>query len=148
MKVLHTSDWHLGKKLEGLKRIEEQEKFIDRLESIVLEENPKLILIAGDIFDTPIPSSEAEKLFFDAIKKLSNHGERGIVIIPGNHDSAERLVASKNLAKEFGVIIYENVLEEKEIGTYGKFQVEKTTKGGVILNIDGEKGIYLLITIY
>ena len=129
MKVLHTSDWHLGKKLEGLKRIEEQEKFIDRLESIVLEENPKLILIAGDIFDTPIPSSEAEKLFFDAIKKLSNHGERGIVIIPGNHDSAERLVASKNLAKEFGVIIYENVLEEKEIGTYGKFQVEKTTKG-------------------
>lgn len=139
MKVLHTSDWHLGKKLEGLKRIEEQEKFIDRLESIVLEENPKLILIAGDIFDTPIPSSEAEKLFFDAIKKLSNHGERGIVIIPGNHDSAERLVASKNLAKEFGVIIYENVLEEKEIGTYGKFQVEKTTKGGVTLNIDGER---------
>ena len=139
MRILHTSDWHLGKKLEGAKRIEEQKLFIDTLEKIVKDEDPKLILIAGDIFDTPSPSSEAEKLFFDAMKKISNFGKRAIVIIPGNHDSAERLVASKNLAKDFGIIIYENPLEVKEIGKYGQFQVEKATEGGVILNIEEER---------
>lgn len=139
MKILHTSDWHLGKKLEGAKRIEEQKLFIDTLEKIVTDENPKLILIAGDIFDTPSPSSEAEKLFFDAMKKISNFGKRAIVIIPGNHDSAERLVASKNLAKDFGIIIYENPLEVKEIREYGQFQVERATEGGLILNIEGER---------
>lgn len=139
MKILHTSDWHLGKRLEGAKRIEEQRVFIDTLEKIVIDENPKLILIAGDIFDTPSPSSEAEKLFFDAMKKISNYGERAIVIIPGNHDSAERLVVSKNLAKDFGIIIYENIFEVKEIGSYGKFQVERATEGGMILNIEGER---------
>lgn len=139
MKILHTSDWHLGKKLEGAKRIDEQKKFIDTLERVVIEENPKLILIAGDIFDTPSPSSEAEKLFFDAMKKISNYGKRAIVIIPGNHDSAERLVASKNLAKDFGIIIYEKIFEEKETGKYGEFEVERSTKGGILLNIGGER---------
>lgn len=67
----------LRKKLEGAKRIDEQKKFIDTLERVVIEENPKLILIAGDIFDTPSPSSEAEKLFFDAMKK-SQTMERGL----------------------------------------------------------------------
>ena len=139
MKILHTSDWHLGKRLEGSKRIEEQKKFVDTLEKIVNEENPQLILIAGDIFDTPAPSSEAEKLFFDAMKKISNFGKRAIVIIPGNHDSAERLVASKNLAKEFGIIIYEKPFEEKELGKYGEFEIERVTQGGALLNIGGER---------
>lgn len=139
MKILHTSDWHLGKRLEGSKRIEEQKKFVDTLEKIVNEENPQLILIAGDIFDTPAPSSEAEKLFFDAMKKISNFGKRAIVIIPGNHDSAERLVASKNLAKEFGIIIYEKPFEEKELGKYGEFEIERATQGGALLNIGGER---------
>lgn len=139
MKILHTSDWHLGKRLEGSKRIEEQKKFVDTLEKIVNEENPQLILIAGDIFDTPAPSSEAEKLFFDAMKKISNFGKRAIVIIPGNHDSAERLVASKNLAKEFGIIIYEKAFEEKELGKYGEFEIERATQGGALLNIGGER---------
>ena len=114
MKILHTSDWHLGKKLEGLKRIEEQKKFIDTLEMIVREEEPKVILIAGDIFDTPNPSSEAESLFFDSFKKLSGSGKRAIVIIPRYHDSPERLSACKNLASDFGVIIYEKPFEKKE----------------------------------
>lgn len=139
MKILHTSDWHLGKRLEGSKRIEEQKKFVDTLEKIVNEENPQLILIAGDIFDTPAPSSEAEKLFFDAMKKISNFGKRAIVIIPGNHDSAERLVASKNLAKEFGIIIYEKPFEEKGLGKYGGFEIERATQGGALLNIGGER---------
>lgn len=139
MKILHTSDWHLGKKLEGLKRIEEQKKFIDTLEIIVREEDPKVILIAGDIFDTPNPSSEAESLFFDSLKKLSGSGKRAIVIIPGNHDSPERLSACKNLARDFGVIIYEKPFEKKEVGKYGDFHLIKSSEGGITLEINGEK---------
>ena len=139
MKILHTSDWHLGKKLEGLKRIEEQKKFIDTLEMIVREEDPKVILIAGDIFDTPNPSSEAESLFFDSLKKLSGSGKRAIVIIPGNHDSPERLSACKNLARDFGVIIYEKPFEKKEVGKYGDFHLIKSSEGGITLDIDEEK---------
>lgn len=139
MKILHTSDWHLGKKLEGLKRIEEQKKFIDTLEMIVREEEPKVILIAGDIFDTPNPSSEAESLFFDSLKKLSGSGKRAIVIIPGNHDSPERLSACKNLARDFGVIIYEKPFEKKEVGKYGDFHLVKSSEGGITLDIDEEK---------
>ena len=139
MKILHTSDWHLGKKLEGLKRIEEQKKFIDTLEMIVREEEPKVILIAGDIFDTPNPSSEAESLFFDSLKKLSGSGKRAIVIIPGNHDSPERLSACKNLARDFGVIIYEKPFEKKEVGKYGNFHLIKSSEGGITLDIEGEK---------
>lgn len=139
MKILHTSDWHLGKKLEGIKRIEEQNKFIDTLEKIVTDEDPKIILIAGDVFDTPNPSSEAETLFFNALKKLSNSGKRAIIIIPGNHDSAERLSASKNLARDFGIIIYEKPFEKKEIGAYGQFQITHSTEGGIVLNIDNEE---------
>lgn len=139
MKILHTSDWHLGKKLEGLKRIEEQKKFIDTLEIIVRNEDPKVILIAGDIFDTPNPSSEAESLFFDSLKKLSDSGKRAIVIIPGNHDSPERLSACKNLARDFGVIIYEKPFEKKEVGKYGNFHLIKSSEGGMTLEINGEK---------
>lgn len=139
MKILHTSDWHLGKKLEGMKRIDEQKKFIDNLEKIVKEERPKVILIAGDIFDTSNPSAEAEKLFFDSVKRLSNFGERAIIIIPGNHDSSERLVAANSLAKEFGIIIYEKPYEIKEKGSYGKFQILESYRGGALLEIEGEK---------
>lgn len=139
MKILHTSDWHLGKKLEGMKRIDEQKKFIDNLEKIVKEERPKVILIAGDIFDTSNPSAEAEKLFFDSIKRLSNFGERAIIIIPGNHDSSERLVAANSLAKEFGIIIYEKPYEIKEKGIYGKFKILESYRGGALLEIEGEK---------
>ena len=139
MKILHTADWHFGKKLEGLKRIEEQKKFIDKLEEIVKNENPQIILIAGDIFDTPTPSSEAETLFFDTLKKISNFGKRAVIIIPGNHDSPERLGACKNLAKEFGIIIYQFPYEKKEEGKYGDFNITQSTKGGVVLNIQGEE---------
>ncbi|MGL4946102.1 MAG: exonuclease subunit SbcD, partial [Cetobacterium sp.] len=58
MRILHTSDWHLGKKLEGQSRILEQKMFIDDLEKIVIEENIDCILLAGDVYDTYNPSAE------------------------------------------------------------------------------------------
>ena len=105
MKILHTSDWHLGKTLENISRIEEQRQFIDELCDIVEKEEIDMLLIAGDIFDTYNPSSAAEELFYQAIDRLNNKGQRALVIIAGNHDSPDRLCASSPLAYKNGVIL-------------------------------------------
>ncbi|MGL4687632.1 MAG: metallophosphoesterase family protein [Fusobacteriaceae bacterium] len=145
MKILHSSDWHLGKKLEGQKRIEEQKKFINKLVEIADNEEIDLVLVAGDIYDNSNPSAEAESLFFDAMKMLSKNGERAVIVIPGNHDNPQRLSVANSLAKEFGIIIYETPFEKKEIGKYGNFKVVKSTYGGIEIEINCKKAfIYCL----
>lgn len=142
MKILHTSDWHLGKKLEGQSRVLEQKLFIDDLEKVIDEEKVDLVFLAGDIFDTYNPSAEAEKLFFDSIKKISKDGKVGIIIIPGNHDNPQRLTAVATLAKKYGAIIYERAFQEIPTGKYGNFEVYKSVPGGIFIEKNGEK-IYL-----
>ncbi|WP_407305751.1 exonuclease subunit SbcD [Desulfosporosinus sp. SB140] len=77
MRILHTSDWHFGRMLEGRSRIEEQIQFIDELCTIVEDEAVDLVLIAGDVFDTVNPPAIAEELFYDALSRLSA-GESGL----------------------------------------------------------------------
>ena len=139
MRVLHTSDWHLGKKLEGQSRILEQKLFIDTLEKTVRDEKIDLILLAGDIYDTYNPSAEAEKLFFDSIKQLSLNGEVGIIIIPGNHDNPQRLTAISHLAKDYGVIIYDKAFQEIDMGKYGTMNIYKSVPGGIFIEKNNEK---------
>lgn len=105
MKILHTSDWHLGKMLENINRIEEQKEFINYLCEVVETESIDLVLIAGDIFDTYTPSSAAEELFYEAVDRLSGKGRRAIIVIAGNHDSPERLCAASPLAYKNGIIL-------------------------------------------
>ena len=105
MRILHTSDWHLGKSLEQISRIDEQRDFIDCLCKTVEEQNIDLVLIAGDIYDTYNPSAVAEELFYDAINRLNNKGKRAVVVIAGNHDNPERLCAASPLAYKNGIIL-------------------------------------------
>lgn len=105
MRILHTSDWHLGKTLEGRERLPEQEGFIEEISDIADREKVDLILIAGDIFDTTNPPARAESLFYQAIYQLSRGGRRGVVIIAGNHDNPERLRASDPLAEQLGITL-------------------------------------------
>lgn len=105
MKILHTSDWHLGKTLENISRIGEQKAFINELCEIADREGVALVLIAGDVFDTYTPSTAAEELFYDAIDRLSKKGERAVVVIAGNHDSPDRLCAASPLAYKNGIIL-------------------------------------------
>lgn len=105
MRILHTSDWHLGKSLEQISRIEEQKDFINNLCQIVEDEKIDLILIAGDIYDTYNPSAAAEELFYEAIDRLNDKGKRAIVVIAGNHDNPDRLCASSPLAYKNGIIL-------------------------------------------
>jgi len=105
MRILHTSDWHLGKTLENINRIDEQREFIDHLCEIVEGENIDLVLVAGDVFDTYNPSAAAEELFYDAIDRLNGRGKRAVVVIAGNHDNPERLCAASPLTYKNGIIL-------------------------------------------
>jgi exonuclease SbcD len=131
MKILHTSDWHLGKTLENISRMEEQRQFIDELCDIAEKEQIDLVLIAGDIFDTYNPSSAAEELFYEAIDRLNNKGQRALVIIAGNHDSPDRLCAASPLAYKNGVIL---------LGYPGSNAGEYKTEGSPIKIIDAGAG--------
>ena len=105
MRILHTSDWHLGKSLEQINRIEEQREFIDCLCKIVEEQKIDLVLVAGDIYDTYNPSAAAEELFYEAIDRLNDKGKRAVIVIAGNHDNPERLCAASPLAYKNGIIL-------------------------------------------
>ena len=106
MRILHTSDWHLGRSLEGRSRLEEQVKFIDELCGIAEEEKVNLVLVAGDIFDTVNPSAAAEELYYEALDRLAAGGSRAVVVIAGNHDNPERLCAAAPLALRYGITLF------------------------------------------
>lgn len=143
MRLLHTSDWHLGKSLEGYSRIEEQKMFIDEIENICNDENIDLIIIAGDIYDTVNPSAEAEKLFYSAVKRLSNEGRRPIIVIAGNHDSPSRLTTSKPLAEEFGIILLGTPKSIADKGKYKFFSIEDSGEGYIELKLGPENIVIL-----
>ena len=73
MKILHTSDLHIGKKLDGVSRLEEQKAVLDEILSVATNEKVDIMLVAGDVYDTFIPSSEAENLFFEWLDGFSEN---------------------------------------------------------------------------
>lgn len=99
MKILHTSDWHLGKRLENFARIEEQRDFLLEIEQIADNNNVDAVIIAGDLFDTFSPPIDALELFYKSLKKISKNGKRPVIAIAGNHDSPDRIAAPDPLAK-------------------------------------------------
>jgi len=105
MRILHTSDWHLGKSLEQISRMDEQKEFIDFLVQTVEEQQIDLVLVAGDVYDTYNPSAAAEELFYEAVDRLNGKGRRPVVVIAGNHDNPERLCAASPLAYKNGIIL-------------------------------------------
>ena len=145
MKILHTSDWHLGKYLDKYSRIEEQEKFINELEEICNKEKVDLIIIAGDIYDTTNPPILAEKLFFNSMKRLSLNGKRPIIIVSGNHDSASKLSAPIPLAYEFGIIIQSMLNNIVNVGKYENFEITKAGEGYFEIELNNEKAVFLTI---
>ncbi len=105
MRILHTSDWHLGRTLERQSRQQEQERVLCEIVELAASERCDLILIAGDVFDTATPPAWAEALFYDTVKALAAGGKRAVVVIAGNHDQPERLTAARALAEGMGIFI-------------------------------------------
>ena len=139
MRILHTSDWHLGKRLVNRERLPEQEQVIEEIARICDDENIQLLLVAGDVFDTYTPSADAEDLFFRACKRLSKQG-RAVLMISGNHDDGVRLSASAPVLEELGVYVVGNarapITPAKRAGIYPS----ASGKGYVVFETDeGEK---------
>lgn len=145
MRFIHTSDWHLGKNLEGHSRIEEQIKFCEDFINTVNENNIDMVIIAGDIYDTSNPPALAEKLFYKTISKLANNGQRCVLIISGNHDNPERLSAITPLAHEQGIIILGNPLSKTEVAKYKDFEIVEAKEGCIKLRINDEKVVAITL---
>lgn len=97
MKLLHTSDWHLGRTLYGKARHDEHQAFLDWLAGVIAQEQVDVLLVAGDIFDTTTPSNRAQALYYRFLCRVAATGCRHVVVIGGNHDSPSFLDAPREL---------------------------------------------------
>lgn len=105
MRILHTADWHLGKKLDHFSRLKEQQEVLAEICEIADRKSVDAVLIAGDLFDHANPSIEAIELFYLQLKRLSKDGRRPVVGIAGNHDAPDRIEAPDPLAKASGIFL-------------------------------------------
>lgn len=102
MKILHTSDWHLGRSLHGADLGSAQEAFVDHLVEVVTTESVNVVAIAGDVYDRAIPPVHAVALLEDALARIRSAGAQ-VIAISGNHDSAARLGFGSSLMTAGGV---------------------------------------------
>jgi exonuclease SbcD len=100
MRILHTSDWHIGRQLHHVSLLQDQRHVLDQIINICESEQVDVVLIAGDIYDRAIPPANAVSLVDETLNQLCNELDIPVIIIAGNHDGAERLgFASRQLGK-------------------------------------------------
>ena len=99
MKIIHTSDWHLGQIFNEYDRTPEHAAFFERLTSIIAKEKPDALIVSGDIYHNSTPSSSTQKLYTDAILEMKKAcKEMTVIITAGNHDSPSRRRLCHSLA--------------------------------------------------
>ncbi len=103
MKVVHTSDWHLGQSLMKFSREAEHRAFIDFLVETVRREDVDTLILAGDVFDTATPGSQARELYVNAMCRLKDAGIVNLVVVAGNHDSVAVLEENREVLQRIGV---------------------------------------------
>ncbi len=99
MRLLHTSDWHLGRSFGAFSLLDDQRAALARIAELVRSESVELVVVAGDVFDRAIPSAEAVTALRDGLQAIRHAGAM-VALISGNHDSAERLAAFDGLLAE------------------------------------------------
>lgn len=124
MKILHTSDWHLGQKLYEYDRKDEQFHFLEQIAEIVLNEKPDVMIVSGDIFHVATPNIETQTMFVDGLLNIHNQCDTmTIIVTAGNHDSYSRLEIDKKLWNRLNVHVVGNIsknVEEHLINIAGK----------------------------
>src|SRR5690606_36976975 len=110
MKILHTSDWHIGKQLHKYDLSEDLNYFFNWLVNFIKTEKIDVLLVSGDIFDQANPSQAAFKQYYDLLKKLINRDCK-IILTGGNHDSAAVLNAPKELLEAFDISVFGGAIE-------------------------------------
>lgn len=113
MRLLHTSDWHLGQTLHNYERTFEHQRFLDWLLDTIVAEDADALLIAGDVFDTANPSAAAQKQLYRFLRQARERSPRlDIVIVAGNHDSPGRLEAPAPLLEAHGTSVIGHILRD------------------------------------
>ncbi|MEQ2371687.1 exonuclease SbcCD subunit D [Blautia sp. CLA-JM-H16] len=102
MKLIHLSDLHLGKRVNEFSMIEDQKYILDQILTVIDEERPDGILLAGDLYDRPVPSAEAVQLFDSFLTRLAQR-KLPVYAISGNHDSAERIAFGAHIMSSSGI---------------------------------------------
>ena len=115
MKLLHTSDWHLGRMLYSKKEQQyEHAAFLLWLLHTITENKVDLLIVAGDIFDNASPGSASQKMYYDFLLKVRNSGCRHVVVVGGNHDSPSFLNAPKAVLSALDVTVVGSASENPE----------------------------------
>ena len=103
MRILHTSDWHLGRSFKRVPLLEEQHRFTDQVVEMVGSEGIDLVVVAGDVFDRALPPAEAVEVWYEALERIVDAGAQ-VVAISGNHDQGERIEVPPRLLRP-GIVI-------------------------------------------
>ena len=114
LKLLHTSDWHLGRALFGRKRYAEFEAFLDWLAETLERQGIDVLLVAGDVFDTGTPSNRAQELYYRFLCRVASSSCRHVVLIAGNHDSPTFLDAPRELLRALDVHVVGGAAENQD----------------------------------
>ena len=91
MRILHTSDWHLGRQFHNVSLIDEQRKALEEIIEYIMHHDVDVLVIAGDIYDRSVPPTSAVELMNNFVNRVCGELNLPVIMIPGNHDGAERL---------------------------------------------------------
>ena len=142
MNILHTSDWHIGKRLMDRERLPEQIAALDEIVRICETRDVDLVLVAGDVFDTFMPSADAEEVFFRAVRRMAGQ-RRAVVLISGNHDDGVRLAASAPLAAEEGIYLFGSGRDVMPVGGARGVHAVASGEGYVVIGNERGEQVYI-----
>lgn len=136
MKLLHTADWHLGQTFFEYDRKFEHLQFLAWLNTQVKLQAPDVLLVAGDVFDSPNPSADTQKTFYTFLKEITKENPKlQIIIIAGNHDSAARLEAPNPLFEEMNISVRGLVKRNPDATIDYDHLIVPLTQGGYCLTV-------------
>ncbi len=127
--------------LDTRTRYDEQRHFIDEIDEIADRENIDIIILSGDVYDTSNPPAAAETMFFNSIVEMAKDGKRPIIITAGNHDSPDRLMASAEILRPYGVFILGRPGDMIPETVFENLTVKTDENGAVVVGINGERAV-------
>ena len=131
MKILHTSDWHLGHALYGYDRCEEQQLMIEQMARIVAEQQPDVMVLSGDVYDTPQPSAAVQKMFSEGMLRIREAWPTmKIIVTAGNHDSGAKHEINQGVWQCLGVEMIGTLRRDEEF--WDDYIIEVSDKGYVV----------------
>lgn len=131
MKIIHTSDWHLGQEFYTYDRTEEHEAFLSQLRDIAATERPDALVVCGDIYHTATPSNSVMRFFTDWLDRIRQAcPQMQIIVTAGNHDSSSRLEITRSLWAHLGVTVIGRIERKDEAPDIDRLIVPVTGEDG------------------